>query len=257
MRTGALASAALLAHLVWTGTARAEALGTPLSLYAAGEYSAAAELAQQDSGSAASLAFAARALLAACVIERQGDGALLRAEQAARAALALDPNSVEARLQLAVVLGMRGRRASIAEAFARGYAAQGRRLIDEALALAPNSAEAAALLGVWHLEIIRRGGSAGAMLYGAREAEGIAAFERARALEPNSVAIALQYALALAEVDADRHQDRISQLLIAAHEIAPHDALESYSQSVANRLAAALAESGPRGLTRMANALRR
>ena len=102
-----------------------------------------------------------------------------RGAGAARAALALNPDSVDARLQLAVVYGMRGRRASLAEAFARNYAPRGRRLIDEALALAPDSAEAEAVLGAWHLEIIRRSGRVGALAYGARVEQGIAAFERA------------------------------------------------------------------------------
>ena len=173
--------AALSALAVWTAPANAEPPSAALNLYAAGEYAAAADIAQRESHSAESLAFAARAALAACVVDGEDEAMLQQAERSARAALALNPDSVDARLQLAVVYGMRGRRASLAEAFARNYAPRGRRLIDEALALAPDSAEAEAVLGAWHLEIIRRSGRVGAIAYGARVEEGIAAFERARA----------------------------------------------------------------------------
>lgn len=249
--------AALSALAVWTAPANAEPPSAALNLYAAGEYAAAADIAQRESHSAESLAFAARAALAACVVDGEDDAMLQQAERSARAALALNPDSVDARLQLAVVYGMRGRRASLAEAFARNYAPRGRRLIDEALALAPDSAEAEAVLGAWHLEIIRRSGRVGAIAYGARVEEGIAAFERARALAPDSAAITLQYALALAELDAARHSERIDQLLGAIRELAPRDALEAFSQSVASRLAATMADSGPSAAARLARAVMR
>ena len=257
MRSFSWLLAALSALAVWAAPANAEPPSAALQLYAAGEYVAAADVAQQDSRSAESLAFAARAALAACVVSGEDDAMLAQAERNARAALALNPDSIDARLQLAVVYGMRGRRASLAEAFARNYAPRGRKLIDEALALAPDNAEAEAVLGAWHLEIIRRSGRVGAIAYGARVEQGIAAFERARALAPASTAIALQYALALAELDAARHSERINQLLDAIQELAPRDALEAFSQSVAGRLAAAMADSGPHGAARVARAVMR
>lgn len=249
--------AALSALALWTAPADAEPPNAALRLYVAGQYAAAADIAQQESHSSESLAFAARAALAACVVGGDGEVMLQRAERNARAALALNPDSVDARLQLAVVYGMRGRRASLAEAFARNYAPRGRRLIDEALALAPASAEAEAVLGAWHLEIIRRSGRVGAITYGARVGEGIAAFERARTLAPDNAAIALQYALALAELDAAQHSERIGLLLNAIQELTPLDALEAYSQSVASRLATTMADQGPRAVALLAHAVMR
>ncbi len=258
MRLGAWVSAALCALALSTALAHAEPPGAALGLYAAGDYVAAADLAEQNTQSADSLAFAARALLAACVVDgnnRDVAAMLGRAERGARAALEIDPRSVEARLQLAIVFGMRGRRASLPEAFALGYAPRGRRLIDEALTLAPDSAEAAALLGAWHLEVIRRGGGTGAITYGARVAEGLAAFERARELAPDNGAIALQYAVALTELDAPGHAQRIGELLNAVLALSPHDALEAYSHGVAARFAAALETGGPHAAARLAHAM--
>lgn len=248
MRCGASLLAALFAFALWAEQAAAEPPGAALDLYASGRYIAAAEIAGRDAGSADSLAFAARSRLAACLTSGEGvdiEALLDRAERDARAALALQPNSVEARLRWALTLGVRGRRASLAEALARGYAPRGRHLIDEALAIAPDNAEANALLGAWHLEILRRGGRAGALVMGARLSNGIAAFDRARALAPHDPMIALQYAVALTELDAPRFRTQIAALLGVPLAAAPRDAFEAHGRDVAAQLSRALHADGP------------
>lgn len=221
-------------------------------LYAAGNYMAAAEAAEaQDSP--ASLAFAARALIAECLSSPSHSdiNALLnRAESAAREALERDPSSVDARLQLALTLGVRGRRASIAEAIRHGYARQGRDLIEEALERDPNEPWAHALMGGWHLEVLRRGGRAGALAYGARLNTGIAEFERARTLAPNDPIITLHYAVALIELDSERYADRAGVLLDAAADMPARDALERHARHEARRLSRVLEREGPAAATR-------
>ncbi len=247
---------ALLAT-VWASPLRAEPADTAARLYASGDFLAAADAAD-DLASPGNFTLAARALLAACVIggARGQIGELLdRAERMAGEALSLDSGAVDARLQLALVYGMRGRRASLAEAFARGYAPRGRRLINQALALAPGDARPYALLGAWHLEVLRRGGAAGAFAYGARFADGAAAFEQALTLAPDDLMIPLQYAIALIELDARAHAERAGQLLALTDTIPARDAFERHALGVAVALARTLAEQGPRAAAAQAGRL--
>lgn len=233
------------AALIWP--CAAEPPRAAVRSYVAGNFLAAAEIAERGRSSE-SLAFAARALMAQCLSapDRAAMAPLAeRAEAAARDALALDPDSVDARLQLALALGVRGRLAPLREAVAHRYAPRGRDLIEEALDRAPNEPWAHALLGGWHLEILRRGGRAGAVAYGARLNTGIAEFERARTLAPADPIILLHYAVALIQLDAERHAARITRLLEAADSMRADDAFEAHALRQARMLSVALAEGGP------------
>ncbi|MGE0830571.1 MAG: hypothetical protein AB7O04_14630 [Hyphomonadaceae bacterium] len=227
---------------------RAFAAADARALYRDGAFLNAAEAALaagRASGRAEDLVLASRALLAQCIVEpHRGDaGALLaRASEAAEAALAADAASIDARLQLTAAIGMRGRRASLNAAIRAGYAPRGKRLIDDALARAPNSAWGRALLGGWHLEILRRGGRMGAMAYGARLSEGLGAFERARALAPNDIVIAAHYGLSLLTLNPDRYAARAGAQLEAAGEGEARDALERHFKRTARSLNAVLAD---------------
>ncbi|MEQ1707708.1 MAG: hypothetical protein ABL864_05190 [Terricaulis sp.] len=235
----------------------AEPPSAAVRLYAAGQYLAAADNAANDD-SPDNLAFAARALLAACITgadRDQTERLLDRAERFARNALTLDPGAIDARLQLALVYGMRGRRASLPEALARNYAPRGRRLIEEARALSPEDARAYALLGAWHLEVLRRGGRAGAFAYGARFSDGQAAFERALTLAPTDPMIPLHYAIALIELDEPAHAARAAELLELTATLPARDAFEEHAQQVAAAVARVLAQQGPRAASTLAERL--
>lgn len=244
---------ALLASFAAVPVAMAEPPSAALRLYAAGEFVAAADLADTQP-SASSRAFASRALVAACAAARSNAdiGALLaRAETSAREALSLDSRSVDARLQLALVYGMEGRRLSLAQAFAGRYASRGKRLIDQALAIEPANAHAHAMLGAWNLEVVRRGGRVGALMYDAHAEVGLAEFERARQMAPDDTLISLHFAVALLSLDPVAYRARAGRLLRDVNAAAPDDALEGLTQETARRLQAALAES-PRAAQRAA-----
>jgi len=244
-----LLAAPLLALALVAAPASADPPSAALRLYAAGDYLAAAASAEAQASPAA-LVFAARALMAACMTaphQRDVDAWLARAEGSAAQALSLDPSSVDARLQLAFTIGARARRVSMAEAVARNYAPRGRRLIQEALARAPNNAEAHALLGAWHLEVLRRGGRMGAALYGARLETGMAEFQRARALAPDDALITIQYGVALLQLDPERYSPNAAALLGEADNSAPpRDAFEAHTRSEARHIAQVLEQDGPR-----------
>lgn len=216
--------------------------------FASGAFLTAAK-AGEAAATPAGYSIAARALLAQCVVAAEPAEAsrlIARAERNAAAALAQDPDSVEARLQMAVAIGMKSRRVSISEALRSGSAQKGRRLLEEALARAPEEPWAHALMGGWHLEVLRRGGPAGAAMMGARLERGVAAFERARALAPDDAAIALHYAAALLQLDAERNAKRARALLDAALAMKADDAFESEMQEEAAALERVLEAKGAR-----------
>ncbi len=244
MRSQALT--ALIASLtLLVAPAAAEPSPAAQHSYESGDYLSAASSAEAE-GSPAALVFAARSLMAACMTtpHRRDVGAWLdRAERASEAALRLDPNSVEARLQLAFTLGAKGRRASLAQAIAYNYAPRGRHLIQEAIARAPDDAEAHALLGAWHLEVLRRGGATGARFYGARLDTGIAEFERALALAPDDELIPIQYGIALLQLDPTRYRDRVLSLLAVPQDAAA-DAFEAHAFAQARHISDVLSSQG-------------
>ncbi|MBU6372229.1 MAG: hypothetical protein KJS97_05820 [Alphaproteobacteria bacterium] len=218
----------------------------PLAAYASGRFLEAAEAAAR-SPTAEDRALAARALLAACVLEQpdRRSGLVAAAEAQARAALAADPDSVDARLQLAMALGLKGRRASLGEALRRGYASEAKRLIDEATLRDPSEPWGWALLGGWNLEVVRRGGRLGARIYGASTAKGLAAFERAHALAPQDPVISLHFAAALLGVDAQRYGPRAQALLATAIAAPAPDAFTARMRAEAETTYAALTRDGP------------
>ncbi len=254
----ALLTAPLVAIALCATPASADPPSAALRLYAAGDYLAAAASAEAQASPTA-LVFAARARMAACMTSphrREVDAWLAQAEHSAAEALSLDPTSVDARLQLAFTIGAGARRVSMPEAVARNYAPRGRRLIQEALARAPDHAEAHALLGAWHLEVLRRGGRAGAALYGARLETGIAEFERARDLAPTDALIAIEYAVALLQLDPDRFAPNAAALLGEAEDIIPSpDAFEAHARSQARHIAQVLAQEGPHAAERATRAV--
>ncbi len=149
---------------------------------------------------------------------------IAEAEARARVMLAQTPDDVPARLLLALAIGLKARRAKPLEAFRAGWAQEGKALIESAAHDAPDNAWAQALLGGWHLEVLRRGGPAGGVLLGARESVGLAAFAHARALAPHDGAIALHYAAALLGYAPQRFAKEAASLLDIALSTGPNAA---------------------------------
>lgn len=229
---------AALVALAISGVAHAD--DAALAAYVQGDFLVAAARAENGDRT-----LAARALVAAAITGEGGDidALLLRAEDNARAGLAAGEPG--ARLQLALALGLKGRRASIADALRHGYAREGRALIDAALRATPRDAWAQALDGAWNLEIVRRGGEIGARYFGASAKAGVAAYERARALAPDDAAITYQYALALLELDGARYAQKAAVLLDQVRDCASDDAFETAIKQEARRVRAVLASQGP------------
>src|SRR5258705_2585637 len=176
--------------MVWTPALPAERGKSPLPLYRAGIYEAAVAAGEAE-GSGASLAVAARAVLAdANLSDVPCMTCLQRAEALARRSIALDTQHPEPYVYLAMALGYEARIVgSLRARFAR-YPEQAKEAIDRALAVAPNDSWSLAAAGTWNIEVVRNGGSFLARsLYGASVAAGEDYLRRAVAAEPENLVI--------------------------------------------------------------------
>lgn len=157
-----------------------------------------------------------------------------------RHAVAREPDRPEAHLAVAVALGLVARREGSMAAHFRGMAKEARAHIDRALALNPDNAWAHAALGGWHLEIAYAGGPLGKIVYGASAEAGIAAYERALALDPANMSIAWQYAFQLAGFGSRERIARASELIGGIVARRPRTALETLLRDAALELKQAL-----------------
>jgi hypothetical protein len=217
----------------------AAGLGEAEARYERGDMVGAASLAR-SAASAEGFALAAKATLVQAtylspMAEKQ---ALLElAATDAKEALALDPDRVDAQLQLAIALGQLAELDDPISAHVNGYAKEGKALLDRALALDPDNAWAQALLGMWHLRIVQRAGDALAEgLYGASRPAGVELCSGT--LAGMDAALALRYgcALTLVELDPDEFEDAAEVTLAKVKDSAPQDAADSLVQAAAARL---------------------
>ncbi|MEZ5945862.1 MAG: hypothetical protein R3C13_08605 [Hyphomonas sp.] len=218
-----------------------------LQAFAAGDYDAAlASLAGQEN--ADSEAFAARVLLAeALSCEADPPQDLLQAAlREANAALALDPAHVEGRIQKAIALSMIIRPMSAMEANKTGLGEEARNLAKSALESDPDNPYAHGFLAVWNIEVVRRGGSLGAMVMGASVREARKHYEAAAAASPGDASVHWQWARALAALDAKKYRKEIEAALATAEAASPDSDLEGVMQRRASELHAILSSAGPK-----------
>ncbi|MEQ8406403.1 MAG: hypothetical protein RKE49_15005 [Oceanicaulis sp.] len=187
--------------------------------YEAGDWAYAQTLAA-EAQDAASKTYAAEAALAPLILGRMTEAdrydKRMKARTAAglaREALDIDPGHARAHLALAAALGYEARYSNPLRAALARLPQRGRMHIERALELDPASAWGHALLGAWHMEIVRR---AGERTFGADSETGLERY-RAAATIAESPAIPYHFALALLAHDAETHGDEaLAQLRAAA-----------------------------------------
>ncbi len=210
------------------------------------------ELAEKQE-SAASLAFAARALLMHAGYIARGDQAvaeLRQGEALARRAVAKDPDMVEGLLELVIALGYHSRQEGYLQAHSDGYGKEARRLIEKAMALAPDMGWARAAYGGWNAEIVARGGAfLGKLVYGATRQTAIQSFEKAIALDPDNATIRVEYAKALIRMEPKHPDlDKIRAQLHAALAKPPGNAVDRIIQGQGRELLDAVDSEKPSDL---------
>lgn len=223
--------------LLFPAAARAATTEEIFALYARGDYEQAAKVGEA-AHTASGYAIAARAVLADEVLrDRPCLECLERAERLSRQAVATDPRHAFGQIWLAVSLGYQSRITGIVKARLRDAPGQSRLALDAAIASDPQNPYAVSALGGWHIEIVRGGGATLArLLYGARESEALALFDRSIKLAPGNVAVRYQIALSLLGFDDEKYRGRILAELRAAVSGEPATAYEKDIQGRANEL---------------------
>ncbi|MGJ3233148.1 MAG: hypothetical protein ACFE0P_15265 [Oceanicaulis sp.] len=220
---------ACLALMVAVFAAPAFAEPSVREAYEAGDWAYAQTLAASasDAGSktiAAEAALAPLMLGAMTEADRYDKRMQARAAVAlAEAALDLDQDHARAHIVLAVALGYEGRYSNpLAAALAR-LPQRARRHAERALEIEPGNAWALAMLGAWHMEIVRR---AGERTFGADLGAGLQHY-RAAAKIAQTPDIPYHFALALLAEDAETHGEEALQALRAADAMGADTALET------------------------------
>jgi tetratricopeptide (TPR) repeat protein len=209
--------------------------------FSRGEYMQVAGRAEAASG-ADNMALAARALLAHCMTgaEEPDVSVVDRAARDAEAALKIDPDHEEGRLQLAIALSLKSRTMGALDVWSAGYGDRGKKLAREVLKSDPGNFYAHGFLAVWNIEVVRRGGSLGAKLMGASLADAREHYAAAVGLAPNEIGVHWQYARALAALDARKYGDEAAVALARALAAQPEDHVAQVMQARAAELATAL-----------------
>lgn len=137
------------------------------------------------------------------------------------------PNYANTHYTLAFVLGRYSQRISIIKALSEGHATQVRKHLDRTLRLEPKHADAHIALGLYHAEIIDKVGAlAGGLTYGVSKDAAVKHFKSALKLAPESAIAQVEYAHALALLDAKGNAAQIRELNSSAAKLAPADAME-------------------------------
>ena len=219
-----------------------------VAAYVAGDYQAALDCIS-GAADADSRAFAARVLLAEAMSLDSGQppASLLESALAeANQALASQPGHVEGRLQKAIALSLLARPMSLGELRRSGWGDEARQLADTVLAEEPANAYAHAFLAVWNVEVVRRGGTIGAMVKGASLTAAREHYRAATAATPGDAAIHWQWGRALTALNAKRYRDEIDAALDAAMASPVDSDLEGIMQARAAALKQVLATDGPK-----------
>ena len=214
-----------------------------MTMYLAGNYTAVAEQAV-ESERMEDLVLAARALNAKAYFledRRQARDTAKGAQEFAERVLDHDPDNVEARLQAAIAMAVRGANISPVTAFFKRLPGRSRNHIDHALALEPENAWALSTSAAWRLEVSRRGGGG---FDGADPEQGYEEFLAARRLAPGNVSIAYECALRLLASERAQWRGVALEALQASIESTPQSVFEQKLQQRARELQAAV-NSGP------------
>ncbi len=137
------------------------------------------------------------------------------------------PKEANAHFLLALALGQYSQGISVARALAQGLGSRIKTSLETAIALQPLHADAHFALGAFHAEIIDKVGALIAnMTYGARKDISLRMFETGFALQPDSAAGLMEYAIALQILEDDAQLPQATALYAQAAALQAMDARE-------------------------------
>jgi len=196
-------------------SASSETIDFARTLLGSGQY-AEAMAAGQNLKTSEGYALAAEALSAQLILGRFEDlnkyahDALLLAEKAVE----LDPNNENAHVQYALAYGVMTRTTSVFTAWRKKYPTKSFEIVQALRERYPDNPKADALLGAWHLGVVRKAGEKnGQKWYGASVADGMAAFNSALKGAPQDILIASTFAAFLCVLEPEQHSSHTRALL--------------------------------------------
>jgi tetratricopeptide (TPR) repeat protein len=163
-----------------------------------------------------------------------------QAAQRSEAAAKAMPEHANAHYLVAYCLGRHSQGSSVMEAIAQGVAGRIKKALDRTLALEPRHADAHTATGTYHAEVIDKVGALiGGLTYGANQADALAHYRKALALNPDSAIARVEYARGLLMLD-DSKLANAKKLLADAEKVKPADATERLDVELAHERLAAL-----------------
>lgn len=170
------------------------------ALFHSGDFQGAA-LAGLQTGGAGLMVANKATLVHASFLEKKEAARLALYQEVAQRALAQladDPDNAGNHFWHACALRQYSHGISVAKALAQGLGGKVKLGLETAIALQPRHADARFALGAFHAEVVDKVGSLiGHMTYGVKKTTSLTLFEQALALDPESIAGAVEYANAL------------------------------------------------------------
>ena len=209
--------------------------------YAQGRWAEAAALASAgDTAEAQILASGAHlaALMTESVTQRRERRRLARAARvAAERAVEHAPDNATAHFRVAAGIGYYTRYISPFGAYLRGLPQAGREHIERGIALDPDDPWGHAMLGAWHMEVARRGGSSA---LGADPDYGLERYRAASAMGATEPALHYYFAVALVAADPQLNGEEARIQLDAAIALPARDAFDVGVHGLAEAMRARL-----------------
>jgi tetratricopeptide (TPR) repeat protein len=144
----------------------------------------------------------------------------------AQAQAAAEPKNPNAHYWMAYAIGRYGQGISVTKALSQGLGAKVKTALETTIALAPKHADAHIALGTFHAEVIDKVGALLGKTQGANKASGLALFQQALKLNPDSAIARIEYANALVMLEGDKRMKEAEKLYADAAACMPADAME-------------------------------
>jgi len=213
-------------------------LGNARQMFLEGNYAAAIDLGK-DLNSAQGLSLAAEAMSAQVLLGqvKKRRKTATKARKLAQKALKKDDTSHEAIVQYALARGFETQASSPVRVWRKGLIKKSKEAIETVQESFPEDPRGDALMGAWHLGIVRRAGAERALdWFEATEDDGITLYESALTQSPNDITILSNFAVTLLAIDPARHSGKSKTLLERALKQEPGNALEKAMLKRAERL---------------------
>lgn len=153
--------------------------------------------------------------------------AATRARKLADKAREMDPNSREAHVQYALARGFESQTSSPFRAWTKKLIPKTRKAIEAVREKYPEDVRGDALMGAWHLGIVRKAGAGRADdFFDATEEDGIRFYEAALSRTPEDIIILSNFSAALLSIDAQKYNGKCQKLIQRIYAAKPLDAVD-------------------------------